>query len=138
MPIEPDGKRCLHCGMRIDYMNYECNYTEYGTASGTVDMNGDEETEDHSNGDSDYNEYEYKCPECDCQLEWDFFSNEDDYYEGEEEEEVAAHKPEAIICNAQVNKITVQRKCKECNHSFSELINEESSFCEKCGADLNE
>lgn len=67
--------KCRHCDSEIDYMNYRanCDTTEYGSVSianvgseGTIEDNGDYESDDRS--DDNFEIDRYTCPECDSEL----------------------------------------------------------------------
>lgn len=89
-----EQKECPECGAMIDHMAFRCKYTEYGNAFGDRYPSGDEDINDTNCHDSDYDEYEYECPECEASLHWDFFESDDD----EEEEEKYVDRSPSVDC----------------------------------------
>lgn len=82
------SKRCPHCDHDIDYLCWRADYSGYGTAWGTVDPEGHEEWDDDEINDSETGDKTYECPNCNHELDEDFFDTPD-----EDEEEVEVDKP---------------------------------------------
>ena len=71
-------KLCPHCHESIDHLDWTADETSYGTAYGTMNESGDEETDGNDTNDSEYNNQKYKCPKCEHSMEYDFFEQDDD------------------------------------------------------------
>lgn len=67
-------------------MQWNAQQTSWGSAYGTINMDGDEEEDGCDSDESENNDYEYFCPECEHSLPYNFFEEEDE--EDEEEEEI--------------------------------------------------
>ena len=62
--------RCPHCEEEIDELNYRAAYTEWGTETGTSNLNGENtEYDERESYDSETIEYEYMCPLCDAEID---------------------------------------------------------------------
>lgn len=58
-------KKCPHCNAIIDHLRVAADYSEYGRAYGSKDIDSDyEDFDDIDCSDTDYYDYEYSCPEC--------------------------------------------------------------------------
>lgn len=56
---------CPACHAEIDRLDYRCNYSEYGTETGTCELDGSDcDNSDRDCNDDNTEEYEYECPEC--------------------------------------------------------------------------
>ncbi len=66
------SKYCPHCNEEIDHLKYTSDYTEYGSEWGTCDLDGDDwNCDDRDFSDSENNNAEYQCPNCEHDIDID-------------------------------------------------------------------
>ena len=114
-------------------MDYRADYTEWGREYGTVNIHGEEDCSERDAGESECNEYEYFCPECDGELEYDFFHDVD--AEGEDVDSQNG-KPAPVILNPTTNSEsvdTITRPCPDCMNNISYLASDVEVECPHCG-----
>lgn len=92
------SKYCPHCNAEIDNLKYEARITSYGTAWGECDLNGDgAEEDDCEYNDTDYDDYTYRCPDCEEEVDTDDLLDEPD---GDDEDDDFNSDDEEISCCA--------------------------------------
>jgi hypothetical protein len=70
-------KECPECHAMIDHLDWEGSYTEWGRCWGTRWSNNDyDDWDDQESNDSETQNKTYKCPECEMELEEDFFETD--------------------------------------------------------------
>lgn len=78
------SKICPHCEKEIEHLLFDCDYNcnTWGKAYGSCDFNGEDEDfdehDDRDSGDYNYDDYEYRCPECDHELFIEDFDDQED------------------------------------------------------------
>jgi len=101
MPTESSNtRRCPSCGAEIEHLSFDASVTSWGSEWGTCDFDGDnQDWQDSETNDSQMDEIEYKCPECDYAIgtedNWENIERAEGYEEDEEEDGEPA-KPEVV------------------------------------------
>lgn len=73
---------CPHCREESDHILYECGVTQYGTESGKYALVRGHDCDDTEFNDSDSDNYEYECPNCNHDID-----SRDDYFYDEGSDE---------------------------------------------------
>jgi len=125
--------KCPKCKKEIGSVNFYCDYTEYGSAYGKADFNGDEETDGNDSSGYDTDNTKYECPECHKDLEYEDLENmeaiEDDvelphpdqegyeYYTGKDKEKIKvteATTEQGIVIEQNEGHEVFVYKCPNC------------------------
>jgi len=119
----------------MEHLCWKSNYTEWGTAWGTCNTNGDDQDwDDQESSESERNETEYECPH--CQAEVDPFNWEDEDEEGESKPVVKPpiiNEDTSAIAEDNDKHNIMTADCPTCKKRYEIDYDETELSCPYCG-----
>lgn len=127
---------CAHCDVEIDHLQYSSNVVEWGSS----DLDGS----NMDCNDSDTQNTNYECPECNHEIDPDEDVIERDYEDEQDEEDTTPKDTTKVVKVWKDDMFAESRysipshimQCKKCEHAF-EVNNKETDVeCVKCNTKL--
>ena len=109
-----DKTICPHCGAEISYLDYTASIVHYGSEWGTATLEGAFDESDYEIHDDDTSDIEYRCPECEKELQPEDLIDLDEAIEnGIREEEEEEEEEEEITTEDRVNILNKEWLCSD-------------------------
>jgi len=110
--------KCPNCEEECDHFDVRGNYTEYGSCRGTRSLSDTyDEWDDQNCSESEYEDQEYECPECNYEFDFEFVQAAEDSRQEVYDED--AEEPEEIVVATQPQGMTAEelRRAWELMHN---------------------